>query len=303
MSHQPLPSGGVRALIRTFARNDDYGHPPPPLTGKIALLDGDRSAGIYFSEGRIYAAELEKFEPSMALRLLSTGKIGEDMFFDINSLENADVSKVAVQKGYVTSDLVEEINRQNIFSVITHLYEWKNALWGWQDGKTTQRFTMTPLESTLVVTAADERVGQWNALLRNFPTATMPETVLLPGPDWGSKAGQSTTPEIASILRYIDAERSLGEIALLCGFSRFEMGARVAKAVADGLIELPGSEAHAPQDLADEMTAPEVLPEYEEELDWTTGPSSVEEARLAMEQALTFYNEAKERYEKLASQQ
>lgn len=286
MNQQPLPTGGVRALLRTFASNDDYGNPPPPLTGQIFLQDDGRSAGIYFDNGRIYAAELEGFEPSIALRLLSTGTITAEEFQALRNLENAEAAKFAVESNIANGNLVEEINRQNLFSIITHLYEWKDASWSWKDASATDRFVMTPLDSTLVVTAADERVGQWNALLRNFPKATIPETVVFPGPDWTNKAGQETTPEIASILRYVDGDNTIGEIALLCGFSRFEMGARVARAIADGLIVLPSNatEAEAGDD------------------DWDligTG-NALEDAKLAMQQALEAYEEAKARYERLA---
>lgn len=288
MNLQPLPSGGVRALLRTFASNDDYGNPPPPLTGKIALLDDDRKAGIYFNNGRIYAAELEAFEPSMALRLLSSGKISAEQFQELRNLENSEVGNYATEHNIVNPNLVEEINRQNLFSIITHLYEWKEAQWGWEDSETTTRFIMTPLDSTLVVTAADERVGQWNALLRNFPKATIPETVIYPGPDWTSKAGEETTPEIASILRYVDGHNTVGEIALLCGFSRFEMGARIARAIADGLVELPQVQA----DIDDDSD------------DWGLigADNALAAAKLAMEEALEAYQEAKEVFERLSGQ-
>jgi hypothetical protein len=283
-----LPSGGVRALLRTFASNDDYGNPPPPLTGEIALRDVDRKAGIFFENGRIYAAQLEGFEPSMALRLLSTGRIEEEQFIELHALANEKVGPHAIAKQYVPAGLVEEINRQNLFSIMAHLYEWKTATWSWIDEAGTSDFIMTPLDSTLVITAADERVGQWNALLRNFPQATVPETILLPGPDWNDKAGQDTTPEIASILRYVDGTNTIGDIALLCGFSRFEMGARVARSIADGLVSLP------------QLTSDTDYDEGEGVWDVSGSADELEDAKLAMEQAFEAYQEAKKRYERIA---
>lgn len=285
-----LPSGGVRALLRTFASNDDYGNPPPPLTGQIYLNDNEKRAGIYFENGRIYAAQLEGFEPSMALRLLSTGRISEDQFVELHEMPNEEVGPYAAQSGYVPAGLVEELNRQNLFSIMAHLYEWKEATWEWLDDDRTQKFTMTPLDSTLVVTAADERIGQWNALLRNFPQATIPETILLPGPDWDDKAGEDTTPEIASILRYVDGTNTIGEVALLCGFSRFEMGARVARSIADGLLVLPQIEAEKTADNGSDVW------------DVSGTANELEDAKLAMEQAFEAYREAKKRFERLANQ-
>lgn len=284
-----LPSGGVRALLRTFASNDDYGNPPPPLTGRISLNDMERKADIFFENGRIYASRLEGFEPSMALRLLSTGKITEEQFIELHGLDNNKVGPHAVAKEYVNSGLIEEINRQNLFSIMAHLYEWKEAKWTWVDEDYTDHFTMTPLDSTLVVTAADERVGQWNALLRNFPQATIPETILLPGPDWDNKAGEDTTPEIASILRYVNGINTIGEVALLCGFSRFEIGARVARSIADGLILLPEIEPASSSDSGGEV--------------WDVSGSAdeLDDAKLAMEQAFEAYQEAKKRYERIAN--
>lgn len=284
-----LPDGGLRALIRRLGAPDDFGNPPIPRTGKIALHDSTekRSGAVYLRSGRIYAASLQGFVPPITLRLLSGGLLDDEQFQALQKFKPEDVGPQAVALDYVTSDVIEDINRQMMLSTLTHMYTWRTAEWHWVEGEETAAFTISALETSLIISATDERDGQWNALTRNYPQVTKGNAVPAPGPDWSTHVGEATSPEINSILQYVDGAATIGQIAAVCGFSRFEIAARLAKAIADGLLTVTDPEAAAKENddeifLVDEEGTNGLSPVQAEIAEATR---AVEHARMVLEQA------------------
>ena len=253
----PLPYGGVRMLLRQLGSPDEFGNPPPAYTGKVALEDvaNGRTGSIFLRGGRVYAVGFTGFTPPIATRLFSGGMLTSEQYESLNSLAPEAAGDEAVRRGYVSADVVEGVNMQMLLSSLTHLYGWSDALWHWVPGAEAIEYLITGLEAALAVTAADERIGQWDALARNNPQVTKPAAVPQPGPDWELKAGESTSPEIAAILLHVDGRTNVARIATICGFTRFEIASRLAKAIADGLILIPdpdtGEVAGAEMNLTD----------------------------------------------------
>jgi hypothetical protein len=232
----PLPPGGLRGLLKSLGSPDKYGNPPLPITGEIKVFGPQRNGSIYLKNGKVYGAQLDSFTPPIALRLLSTGLLSDDMFQTLYKLKPDQVGATAVALGFVEEDIVEDINRQILFSTLTHMYEWRDAHWLWIKGNYTQNYTITPLDTSLTISATDERLAQWFALVQNHKPVTQGSSTVFPGPSWINKVGEETTPEISSILAHVDGENTVAQIAAACGFARFEIASRLAKAIADELI-------------------------------------------------------------------
>lgn len=233
-----LPAGGTRAVIRNIGASDAYGNPAPGKTGRIVIVNGvdNRQGYIYLRGGRVYAAGLTGFKPAVALRMRSGGLVGDEALAYLLTVDPGRVGAESIEKGLCTEEAVEDIHRQLLMSTITHLYGWHNATWFWEPGVTTDVYNIAPLEPGLLVTAADERIGQWDALTRYFLPVTKGHAVPQPGAQWAAKTGEETTPEIASILSHVNGINTITDIATNCGFTRFEIGARLAKAIADGVL-------------------------------------------------------------------
>lgn len=237
----PLPHGGLRALLRRLGSPDQFGNPAPAITGRIVLTDEprQREGSVWLRSGRVYAISFTGFVPPIATRLMSGGMLTHEQYQYLLTLPAEQCGPECVRLGYAAPDVVEDVNRQMMLSSLTHLYGWSDSLWTWRDGEETPDFVVPGLETNLVVAAADERIGQWDTLARNFPQIVKSHAVPLPGPDWGDKTGERTTPEMAAILRMVDGTTSVSRIANACGFTRFEIAARLAKAIADGVLVIP----------------------------------------------------------------
>lgn len=282
----PVPRGGIRYLIRSLGATDAFGNPAPDLTGRLHIIneDDNTEASIYLRAGKVYTADLSGYEPPVALRLLSGGHLTEAMYNHLESLMPEQVGPMAVYENYVQPHVVEDIHRQMLLATLTHLYGWKNAQWSWEDGVESYAFTVSGLETNLIITAADERIGQWETLARAYPEVTKGNSIPEPGPDWSNKAGESTTPEIASILQYVDGETTVAQIASVCGFARFEIAGRLAKAIADGLLIVRDPEEALISD-DDEFLLPATTGNDLRHLEVAEAQRQVEIARQALAEA------------------
>ncbi|MHB0929271.1 MAG: hypothetical protein ACYC3W_10310 [Candidatus Nanopelagicales bacterium] len=155
-----------------------------------------------------------------------------------------------MEQGFAERHVVDDINRSVLLAVITHVYGWKHATWVWVPNAESNEYVVTGLDASLAVTAADERIGQWEAIAFSYPAVTKGNAIPEPGPDWATHAGEGTTPEIATILRYVDGRNTVSQIAAVCGFARFEIAGRLAKAVADGILAVrdPNAKPSSPDD-------------------------------------------------------
>jgi hypothetical protein len=234
-----LPPGGVRGLLRAVVAADEFGNPPQDaLTGRLVFTSPERNrhASIYLRAGRVYATALDGYVPPVADRLLTAGLINRQCREHLRTVAADKVSARAVELGYCTDEDVEDIHRQVVLATVTNLYSWSTATWHWDGSAVTEAYTISGLEPHLLVISADERIGQWGALERNFPAATKGDSVPLPGPDWTEVVPEMLGHEIAAIVQQVDGTRSVSDIAAACGFTRFEIAARLAKAIADGIL-------------------------------------------------------------------
>lgn len=261
---------------------DEYGNPPVPYSGRVVVNDpnSDREGSVYMRHGRVYSVALDGFMPPIATRLHSGGMITDDQWEYLLSLEPQDVGPEAVIRGYATQDAVDDVHRQMILSSLTHLYGWARAPYWWDEDAETENFTIPGLETALMVMLADERMGQWDALARNYPQVTKSHAIPMVGPEWGAKEGEQTTPEMAAILRRVDGATSIARIANECGFTRFEIAARLAKAIADGVLIIPNP------DKVSGSVEPVLAAEDPRRLAHAAALQRVEQARAALDAAL-----------------
>ena len=262
--YEPLPSGGLRTLLRQFGSEDRFGNPAQAKTGRILLkASKDKEGAIYLNNGCIYAVTFTNFIPPIASRLYSGGFINEDQYRYLNQFPSEQVGDLVVEHNYTTKQTVDNINRQMILSSLTYLYTWKEAEWIWEDDATSHNFTIPSLETMLLLSATDERMGQWEAIARNFPQVTKANAIPMPGSDWDNRAKIDPSPEMLRISNMIDGATSVAKIANVCGFTRFEIAARLAKAMTDGILIIPDPDGNdkevAPTSAKDQAELNEAL--------------------------------------------
>jgi hypothetical protein len=271
MTDEPvaLPIGGVRTLIRDLGGDENPSAPPYPYTGAIHLHLGDRKkAALWLYDGVMYSAHLQGYDPPVALRLKTARLINEQQYQELLGLPSSDAGPEAVDRNWVPAYIVEELHREIMLATLSHLYDWDNAHWWWQEDETTELFVTSGLPLMLASAAVDERIGQWKAVTRAYPNIVKPKSVPHPGPVWGKRHLTMLSPELESVLNLVNGQFSIAEIAAACGLTRFEMARLLSQATAFGVISFAAGDTIA--------SAPAPTPEmrHPDELHYTTGPDS-----------------------------
>lgn len=282
---QPMPYGGVRNLLRSLSQEDDQVIPPYPWTGKLAFLlpDVNRTAAIYLNEGAIYAGEMAGFTPPVALRLRSAGCLNDEELAYYLSLNSAEVGPESVSRSNVPSEAVESIHREVLMAIVSHLYEWDNGLWHWEEGAYTDDYVTAGIPILLVVSAVDERIGQWTAVARNNPYVVQPNSVPLPGLGWSEKLSRDLVPEMAALLMNIDGHSTIAQIAARCGFTRFEIAKLLSQASSDNVLDFTPAVPLPTQTV--------FVPEEEEAPEPQSFIPALENLSDAPEETTSFYSE------------
>lgn len=251
---KPLPVGGLRNLLRHLDANHSLPKALPSGTGRLALHlttrqdnnSGSTKGFVYFQNNKIYSITYEGFAPPIAIRLLTSELINEEICQYLNKFDPMHVGKEAIKNKYINAEELNEINRQMSLSSLTYLYGWHDALWRWEPDETFDGFQIPEISLHLLLSSADERIGQWDALRRNFPEATKPDAIPCPGPEWQKRSIIDPSPEMRRLSTLIEEGRcSVAKAAILCGFTRFEIADKLAKATTAGVITVmhPTTEA------------------------------------------------------------
>ncbi len=290
-----LPYGGIRTVLREigtpFDDDSELNTEPPLWTGCLVLSDATsgKEARIWLDENAIYGVHMTGYVPAVALRLRSSGCLTDEEYAVFSQYPAADAGPAAVEELNVDPALVEEIHREVLLATLSHLYEWELAVWYWEEGEFTDDYITSGIPTILATSAVDERIGQWNAVVRTLPDVVKPNMVPSPGPAWESKIGAEVTPEMAFVLSQVDGRLTVANIAARGGFTRFEIARLLAQAAADNVLifapkPVPEEVEYVEQEdetvaYADELTNEEI--DYSEELDDEEGYSEETSAHVS----------------------
>lgn len=240
-----LPVGGVRVLLRMLETE-------PVTTGALEFTATDgRTATVWVDEHDAYAARMDGYIPPIVYRLRSAGACPPDAWDTILAMEPADVGTYALDVLNIPEDIIEAVHREVLLATVAHLYDWTGQ-WHWTPDATTSDYATSGIPLGLLASAVDERIGQWNALVRSYPYVAVASTIPHPGPAWNSRpvvpgmGGQTiagnndvdptATPEMVALFDYVNGQVTIAQIAASCGFTRFEIARLLATATADGFL-------------------------------------------------------------------
>jgi hypothetical protein len=233
-----LPHGGVRTLLRDMGGVEEDGSDGHPWTGQICLTDPGtgRVASLWVHHGAMYAAHLTGYVPPIAARLRSAGAIPPEQYSDYAAMRPEQAGPAAVTHLHASSETVETVHREVLLATVSHLYEWDNATWTWQDGARTDVYTTSGIPLLLIVAAVDERIGQWNAVMRTRPDVIQADMIPAPGPAWDQRTGVDMPTEMVTLLSMVDGRVTTAQIAATCGFTRFEIARLLAHAASANIL-------------------------------------------------------------------
>jgi hypothetical protein len=270
-----MPRGGLRKLLSVLGARDQFGNPAPTHNGAIVIDNGTSEGQVYLKNGRVTSVSYTGFTPPLARRMHTTGLISAATAGSLTNTPADLIEKIAIREYSVSVDDIEDINRQMVLSSLAYLYNWSDSTWRWDEGASSDLFAIHGIEPGLIVSATDERLGQWEVMQRNFPDATNPDAIPKHGPDYTEEMVDGMHPEMSAVLRHVDGNNTVRHIASICGLTRFELAGRLAQAAADATVAFPaqdeGDSVDAKFDVAprvpDDAATLDLVARYTEALD------------------------------------
>jgi hypothetical protein len=252
-------------------------------TGVLLLQRGEEQVRVGFENGRVVAAEtsLRPPEGRIGQYLLRSGKLTEQRLEAALREQKETLQRLGhllVEKRWVDRETIRQILTLQVSETVYDLFRWRDGEYDFQPGVTSawDREFVEPIACDTLLMQGAQMVDEWPLIERYIPSAAV---VLRPAREaarflaTGSEAqeGKGTVYEQdldfgfipadplqegegglrlgereRIVLRWVDGQRTAGEIAELAGLGSFESFKTLAHLVELKLLETVASEAVAP---------------------------------------------------------
>jgi hypothetical protein len=242
-----LADGPLADILRTLAAAGATGGLHVLRRDPAGETESTRDAVLYLREGRLYAATSPGPRPLLGVRLVSAGAVTraaleEALESQAGELAGWRLGELLVHLGYVDAEIVTEFVIEQIFDTVAEVSSWPSGSWRFRRGEKTREADDLALDIDEVLSRVSERLAHWSNLAA-----------------WGSRADAvpvriSFDPEVEAhqmplaqtLLREIDGQRPLAELAVRCGLTTFEAGQVLALLVESGAVRAGAVAAAAP---------------------------------------------------------
>jgi len=210
-------------------------------TGYLHVHDttGERRGRVFLEYGDVVAVLVDGYQPRLARRLTASGFVSDAGMLEVLSVvEDEYDPRIAVEcvtRGLVAASTVEALNREFMLSAAMAVDEWDLGDSRWVGGVAPWEGRSTPVSVPLLVIAMARRREHWAHIWTGRSTATLPDRV----PVRTSLAEyEPENADEAAILRAVDGQRTLDQVAGECGFTRFQAGHVLAGLMTKKVLDL-----------------------------------------------------------------
>jgi hypothetical protein len=256
-------------------------------TGLLVLQRGEEQVKVGFENGRVVSAEtsLRAPEGRIGQYLLRSGKLTEQRLEAALREQEATLQRLGhllVEKRWIDRETIRQLLTLQVSETVYELFRWRDGEYDFQPGVTSpwDREFVDPIACETLLMQGAQMVDEWPLIERVIPSA---EVVLQPtaraagilATGSEAKEGKGTVyeqdldfgfipadplhegdggPRLGererTLLRWIDGQRTVGEVAELAGFGRFVAFKTLAHLVEAKMVEPVASSAAVPASAA-----------------------------------------------------
>jgi hypothetical protein len=252
-------------------------------TGLLVLQRGEEQVKVGFENGRVVSAEtsLRAPEGRIGQYLLRSGKLTEQRLEAALREQDATLQRLGhllVEKRWVDRETIRQLLTLQVSETVYELFRWRDGEYDFQPGVTStwDREFVEPIACETLLMQGAQMVDEWPLIERVIPSAAVvlqptarAARILATGSE--AREGKGTVyeqdldfgfipadplqegdggPRLGererTVLRWIDGQRTVGEVAELAGFGTFEAFKTLAHLVEAKMVEPVASEAAAP---------------------------------------------------------
>lgn len=252
----------------------------------IVRASGGAEAFVYFRKGRIFGAVSNFNRKPIGERLVQAGQItGEELESALdnqkNGKERRKLGQILVAEGLLTTDILKRFVREQIQSTVFDLLPWEEGEFQFSSDLPPVEDMGLLVSAKKVLSEGSQRLDEWDKVREKVPSLGAVFSVNEMAID---NTSVTLTAKHLKLIRHIDGERTVTELAMATKMSEFEtcqtlydlVGADVVNLTKDlgdsqtRPAEADGDALEAPA--ASEQTVPQAAPEssslFHAELDY-----------------------------------
>jgi hypothetical protein len=253
-------------------------------TGLLVLQRGEEQVRVGFENGRVVSAEtsLRAPEGRIGQYLLRSGKLTEQRLEAVLKEQNESLQRLGhllVEKRWVDRETIRQLLTLQVSETVYDLFRWRDGEYDFQPGVTSpwDREFVDPIPCDTLLMQGAQMVDEWPLIERVIPSSTVvlqPTSraagILATGRE--AKEGKGTVyeqdldfgfipadplherdggPRLGererNVMRWVDGQRTAGEVAELAGIGNFETFKTLAHLVEAKMVEPVASDAVLPE--------------------------------------------------------
>ena len=210
-------------------------------TGYLELHDTarERRGWVFLENQEVVAVLVAGYQPRLARRLIASEFVSVADMGEVLSVTKDEYDpRIAVEcvaRGLVDAVTMKVLYREFMLSAASFVDEWELGESQWVAGIPPWEGRSTAVAVPLLVNAISRRKEHWATLWTELSAVTIPDRIPM---RTGRADYRPDSPDEAAVLRAIDGERTLDQVAGECGFTRFQTGHLMAALMAKKVLDL-----------------------------------------------------------------
>lgn len=209
-------------------------------TGCLSVTDRSRFGQIFFDRGRITFASIINRPDRLGDLLVRGGAITREQLQEaVAAQANAPdrrLGQLLLDLGHIDEETLTQHLERHIHEAVYHLFTWNRGSFYFEGGKTPGRGeVLISASSESLLLEGARRVDEWNVIESLIPSLDLVFAV-----DREPEEGDRLTPEQGDVLRLLDGQRTVGDVAEVGGIGEFDAAKALYRLVRAGLARQVG---------------------------------------------------------------
>jgi len=220
------------ARLQSAARNG---------TGYLEVHDAlrERRGWIFLEDQEVVAVLVDGYQPRLARRLTASELVSVADMGEVLSVTKDEydprIAVECVSRGLVDAVTMKILYREFMLSAASFMDEWELGDSQWVAGVPPWEGRSTAVAVPLLVNALSRRKEHWASLWTELSAVTVPDRIPV---RTGRADYRPDSADEAAVLRSVDGQRTLDQVAGECGFTRFQTGHLMAGLMTKKVLDL-----------------------------------------------------------------
>jgi hypothetical protein len=228
-------------------------------TGMLVVQGRNRSASIYFRDGKLIQAVIGNQPEDLVTLLLRAGRISAEQANSVRQRARTQTDKelglLLIGAGYCSQrDIVQSV-KAHILDNVYPLFTWTEGSFYFEPGVIPPEDQVTiTLNLENIIIEGTRSIKEWERLKDDLPNLDV-ALMFVAKPTTNMKEVQLSVEEWR-VLSYVNPKNSVRQIAKACGMDEFQIRKTVYRLLQAGLVQIVRSEMRPALASAQRMDAP-----------------------------------------------